>query len=793
MDRYDHKEIEPKWQAHWQKEGINQFDMDSKKPVHSFDTPPPFTSGTLHMGHVLNHSWIDFVARYKRMNGFNVLLPQGFDCHGLPTELKVEKKYKDAKKDPEQFRKYCIEFTNDCIRAMKGQFQKIGYSADWRFEYQTMSPEYIKLVQTTLLEFYSKGRVYRKEHPVHWCPKCRTALAKAELGYADVEGNLNHIKFKVEGAGEITIATTRPELAPACVAVLIHPDDPRYKGLAGKNAILPIFNRKVPIIADTAVEKEFGTGAVYVCTFGDEQDLAWQVKYSLPVIIAIDRAGKMTDAAGKYAGLKVAEAREKIITDLKAEGALVKQEKITHRINIHAERSDCQSPIELLPTYQWFIKLKDSTKDVVNAASKMRWTPDYMFSRVTQWAEFLDWDWVISRQRIFGTPIPFWFCNCGKTLAPRKEDLPIDTMKTKPPMRCPDCGGEFQGVREVCDCWVDSSVTPLQVSRWLTDKELFNKVYPLTIRPQGYEIIRTWFFYTTFRCLQLTGKAPFGEVMLNGMVLGENGRKMSKSLGNVVSPDEALEKYGADALRQWAAYSTPGSDVPFTWKDVEYGSKFNKKLFNAAKFAKLHLAGYTPKEVKLELTDQWMLSKLSALVEKVTSSLDGRMFINALTPIQQFVWHELCDNYIEEVKYRLYSESPKKESAQYTLYTVFDTVLKLLAPFTPHLSEELYHDLLSGQKKSIQHESWPTPGKKYAEAEALVEEMQQVIMHLRKYKSQQKLALNAELAKAEISSKKDLAKLADDIKNTMNIKSLGFTDENKGFDKITEETSARVH
>ena len=577
------------------------------------------------------------------------------------------------------------------------------------------------------------------------------------------------------------------------MAVLVHPEDPRYAGLHGKKAVLPIFKREVPIIADADVDMEFGTGAVYVCTFGDEQDLAWQVRHKLPVIVAIDRAGRMTDAAGKYSGLKVKECREKITEDLKKEGALAKQEKITHRITVHAERSNCQAPIELLPTYQWFIKLKDKIQKITDAAEKMTWLPDYMFGRVTQWTEFLDWDWVVSRQRLFGTPIPFWYCNCGKTIAPDKKDLPINTLKAKPPVeKCPDCGGEFHGVKEVCDCWIDSSVTPLMVSGWERDEALFNKTYPLTTRPQGYEIIRTWYFYTTFRCLELTGKAPFGEVMVNGMVLGENGKKMSKSLRNVVSPDKAIEKYGADALRQWAAYSTPGSDIPFSWKDVEYGSKFNKKLYNAAKFAKTHLKEYEPNEAELELVDKWILTKLSALTEKVTKSLEDKLFINALTPIQQFVWHDLCDNYIEEVKYRLYSEGSKKESAQYTLFTIFDTVLKLLAPFMPHLAEELYHELNNSPKKSIQQEEWPVQGPTHTEAEALVDEMQNVIAYLRKYKSEKKLPLNAELKKVEVASKKDLSTLSEDIKGTMNIQSLEFIEMQEGIEKITEETGIKV-
>ncbi len=430
-------EIEPKWQKFWLDEKIYKYELDEKRPSYAIDTPPPpFTSGTLHLGHVLSHTWIDIIARYKRMTGYNVLFPpQGFDNHGLPTELKVEKEFGISKDQPELFLKKCIEWTWQAIEAMRNQFIRIGYSADWDLEYHTMDDWYKAAVQKSLIEFYKKGLLYQAEHPVYWCPRCRTSLAKAEVGYVEEEGFLYYIKLPLaDGSGYVPIATTRPELMPACVAVFVHPDDERYKDVVGKKVKLPIFEREVPVLADEDVDPSFGTGAVYNCTYGDEQDVVWQKRYNLPVIIAINEDGTMNENAGPYAGLKTEEARKKIAEDLEKMGLLYKKEKIKHRVLRHTERSSCMAPIELLPKKQWFIKVKDFTDEIVKVAEGgINWYPSDMFLRLKDWAESMDWDWVISRQRVFGTPIPFWVCDNGEIILPNEEDLPVDPRFDKPP------------------------------------------------------------------------------------------------------------------------------------------------------------------------------------------------------------------------------------------------------------------------------------------------------------------------------------------------------------------------
>ncbi len=744
---YDPNTVEPKWQERWDNDNLYYFDPKADGTKYVIDTPPPFTSGSLHMGHILNHTWIDIAARYNRMRGYNVLLPQGFDCHGLPTELQVERQG-ISKEDRTKFRNACIAWTEESIKKMKSQFKRLGYSADWSREYRTMSDDYITKVQLSLLEFNELGLIYRKRHPVHYCCNCMTALAKAELGYLEKKGTLSYIKLEIDEKEAIVIATTRPELMCACVAVMVHPEDERFRKYVGEKVRLPIYGREIPIIADEEVDMEFGTGAVYVCTYGDEQDLKWQQNYSLPVIAVIDKNGLMTEGAGKYEGLSIAECQDRIIEDLKDCGAIIKQEPIIHRVLIHAERSECQRPVELIPTPQWFIRFKGHTEEVVKAANEMDWYPQYMLQRLLDWANSLEWDWVISRQRIFGTPIPFWYCSkCEFTITPHPESLPVNPAMDKPPLEeCPHCGSkDILGSTDVCDCWVDSSISPLMASNWMGDD--FDELYPTSLRPQGYEIIRTWLFYTLFRCSVLTGKTPFGSVLVNGMVQGPDGRKMSKSLRNVIEPEEVVSEYGIDPIRQWAATASLGEDYPFEFKEIVYGKRFLTKMWNIARFSILHNSAKIPE--KLSIADQWMLSKLNRLVREVTSDLDRYEF-KTLQNIRDFAWADLADNYIEMIKYRLYGpDTELKESAQYTLKTVINTLLLLLSPFAPHFTEEVHSFF---DEDSIHLREWPEVDVSLIdkEVERGGEQIKDVICAIRRYKSERGVALNAELERIEI-------------------------------------------
>jgi len=774
---YNPMEIERKLQKKWLEEKAYAFDIESEKPVYSIDTPPPFTSGTLHMGHLYNHVWIDIVARYKRMRGFNVYLPQGFDCHGLPTELQVEKGLGVPKEDRRVFIEECIKWTDKAIEKMRKQFDSFGYSADWSNSYRTMEDDYKKMVQKSLLEFYKKGMLYREKHPVLWCPNCGTALAKAEVGYIEKEGKLYHIDLDAEGH-KLTIATTRPEMMPACVAVFVHPDDKRYEKFVGKQAKLPISGRMVPIMADAAVDMEFGTGVVYLCTFGDEQDIKWQKHYNLPVLEAIDANGRMTEIAGKYAGMTSKEARDKMVEEMTSIGVVRKVEKLVHNVTCHTERGSCKSPIELLPREQWFIKVKDHLQEIIDAARSMKWYPDYMLQRLVDWTESMDWDWIISRQRVFGTPIPFWVCDCGEVIPAQEKQLPIDPRDTV--RECPKCGRQAVGEKDVCDCWVDSSITPLRISRWGSDEKFFGKTYPASLRPQGYEIIRTWTFYTIFRDLMLTGKPCFKDLLINGMVAGPDGRKMSKSLNNIIAPDEPLGKYSADALRQWAACGSLGADYPFSWEECEHSQKFLTKLWNVSRFIEMHLQDYDGSEPELRVVDRCVLDKLNHIVDDSTKNLENYVFNVPLDQIRGFVWHDLADDYLEMVKHRLYKPDvygvESRKAVQYTLNKIMGALLRLLSPFVPHICDEIWVNLMKDGYASTS--SWPEAEK--APADEAVEKAgllaKRIVSDIRKFKSDNSMSLGAELGRLEVkldaSSIKLLEMVTEDISGTGKIKEL---------------------
>ena len=786
---YNPKEVEPRWQKFWLDEKVYKYELDEKRPSYAIDTPPPFTSGTLHLGHVLSHTWIDIIARYKRMTGYNVLFPQGFDNHGLPTELKVEKEFGISKDQPEKFLQKCVEWTWQAIEAMRNQFIRIGYSADWDLEYHTMDDWYKAAVQKSLLEFYKKGLLYQAEHPVYWCPRCRTSLAKAEVGYVEEEGYLYYIKLPLaDGSGHVPIATTRPELMPACVAVFVHPDDERYKNVVGKKVKLPIFQREVPVLADEDVDPSFGTGAVYNCTYGDEQDVVWQKRYNLPVIIAINEDGTMNERAGPYKGLKTEEARKKIAEDLEKMGLLYKKEKIKHRVLRHTERSSCMAPIELLPKKQWFIKVKDFTDEIVKVAKEINWYPEDMFLRLKDWAESMDWDWVISRQRVFGTPIPFWVCDSGEIILPDEKDLPVDPRFDKPPRKCSD-GSEPKPVTDVLDCWVDSSITPLIISRWHDaikgdeeGKRWFEHNFPTALRPQGTDIIRTWAFYTIFRTWVLTGEKPWKDILINGMVAGPDGRKMSKSYGNVVAPDEVIPKYGADALRLWTALAPQGEDHPFKWETVDYNFRFLQKVWNIYRFAERHLEDFDPAKAPAELEplDRWILSRLHRLIKFATEEMEKYRFNLLTRELITFIWHEVADDYIEMIKYRLYGDDEEsKLKAKAALYELLYNTMLLLAPFVPHITEELYQNLFRERikAKSVHLLEWP----KFREdridenAEKLGELAREIVGAIRRYKNSHGLALNAKLKHVAIyatDSYEMLKTIEKDIAGTMNIERL---------------------
>ena len=762
---YNFTEIEQKWQNKWEEMEIYRYDWNDKQRVpFSIDTPPPYPSGELHMGNVLNWTYFDMVARFKRMQGFNVLFPQGWDCHGLGIEIQVEKTHNIRKRDlpSDQFRKMCMELVEQYIAIMKEGILKLGCSIDWTTEYRTMDPDYWRRTQLSFILLHKKGFMYRGTHPVNWCPRDETAIADAEVDHIKKEGILHYVRFQLEGSNEyLLIATSRPEFIPACVAVEVNPKDERYRKYIGRKIAVPLMNREVTIIGEESVDPAFGTGVVQICTYGDKEDVKTVIKHKLPVIRLLTENGQISEAGCKYTGKYINQARAAIVEDLKAAGLLEKTEKIMQEIGV-CER--CKTHVEILERKQWFMNTRKLTDLVEKNANEIVWYPDYMKNRLIDWAKSLDWDWVISRQRLFATPIPVWYCKiCGELILAHEDWVPIDPKLEGPRIKaCPKCGsGEFVAEQDVFDTWMDSSITCAVHAGW-PNRADWKHLFPADVHPSGTDIIRTWAYYLMVRHLALFDEKPFNSVLINGMVLGADGRKMSKSLRNYVAAPEVLRKNGADATRQWAAGGgATGSDIPYRAQDVEYGRRFLVKLWNVSVFASNLLVGFNPKataEVELQLLDKWILSKTENLTQKVTEAFEKCQFNIAVEELRNFTWHLFCDFYIESVKDRLYRQEPenksKRQAAQQTLYNVLFRIIQLLAPIIPHLTEEIYQHLYAQDKgfKSLQITLWPKIDNAIVNriAEEEGDKVMALIEDLRRKKAAQKLPLNIPILSLEV-------------------------------------------
>ncbi|MBN1328223.1 MAG: valine--tRNA ligase [Candidatus Heimdallarchaeota archaeon] len=774
---YDIAETEKRMQELWASEEhyreVYSFKIgDKEKPLFAIDTPPPFTSGVLHMGHAYWCSISDLVGRYKRMQGFNVLLPQGWDTQGLPTELKVQYKWNIPRTDRILFKEKCREWTELMIKDMKDVIYQIGYRPDWEnFEYRTMDTDYQKIVQKSLIQMFESGDIYVDSFPNMWCTYCGTSIAQAETGYLEKKGFMNWVKFPLVGENDvfIEIATSRPELIPACQAILIHPKDKRFKKYSGKKALIPLFNREIPILEDEEVDMTFGSGAVMNCTFGDEQDIKWQQRHKLPITAIITPDGKITKTGFRYDGMLIKDAQREIAIDLNKGGFITKQERINHRVLCHTERGDCETPMEFLTTKQYMIKIKNFAPQLITAANKMKWYPNFYRRRATDWIGALEWDWIISRQRVFGTPIPFWSCNeCNEIIIPPKDTkFPIDTSLINSPItRCPKCGSkDIRGTEDVCDCWVDSSLTALIISRWYTDPEFAKRWITENseniIRLQGHDIIRTWYTYTTFRTMKLTnGLLPYGNVLINGHVLGPDSLKMSKSRGNVVDPRDGIKGYGADAIRQTILSRKVGTDFPFLWDSAQYGKSFLQKLWSVSRFLSSFIDDIPDIKPNYSPIDTWILFEMEKSRKEITQSMDVYEFHNSLKILYDFIWNKLCDNYLESVKPILRSENLSRVvTIKKILHDILWSVLRLLAPFCPHITEEIYQKMFKDEigKVSIHATNWPNkdPHKYNKEIVKTGEKLIEIISQIRQQKAKMRIALNQPITLAKITLPED--------------------------------------
>ncbi|MBI4095664.1 MAG: valine--tRNA ligase, partial [DPANN group archaeon] len=650
----DFKVIESKWQKFWLDNKIYKFDPKSKKNVFSIDTPPPYISGNPHMGHGVSYTGFEFIARYKRMKGFNVFFPIGFDDNGHPTERYVEKKHNIRSTDvPRQkFIELCRQETEILEKTAKESFVRLGHSYDWDLFYSTISDKAIKTAQLSFLDLYKKKLAYRTEEPGLWCVECQTALSQADVEDEERETKLNFIDFKLENSGTLQIATTRPELLPACVGIFVHPEDARYKKFIGKNAVVPLFHHVVPIIADKKVDPNFGTGAVMICTFGDKTDVEWWRTHGLALRIVLEKNGRLGHDAHEFAGTKIKEAREKIIDKLKETEHLVKQEPLKQNVGVCWR---CHKPVELIITKQWAIKAIEAKKELLDASQKLNWVPQYHSKRFEDWVKNLNTDWVISRQRHYGVPIPVWYCKaCDSELVAGESELPVDPNTKLPAKSKCKCGSaEWRPDADVFDTWMTSSLTP-QINRGFSKESI-----PFDMRPQGYDIIRTWAFYTILKSLYHFKKIPWKNAMVNGMVLDPKGKAMHKSLGNVIDPMAQVDKYGSDAFRYFASTVNIGEDAPFQEKEIVHGQKLLIKLWNVARFAEPHLSKASK---STNIIDKWILSRLSEIIKIYEKNFDNYDAVPARRELEQFFWHELCDFYLEMIKPRIYGSDEKAKA-----------------------------------------------------------------------------------------------------------------------------------
>lgn len=754
--RYRAAEAEPRIADFWSDRGVYRFDgEDEERPVYAIDTPPPTVSGHLHLGHVYSYSHTDFIARYRRMCGDNVFYPMGFDNNGLPTERLVERLEGVRAEDigREAFIGRCLTVSEEVVADYRELWQRLGLSIDWRYTYRTIDPASREVSQRSFIDLVRKDLAYRQEAPTIWCPTCHTALAQADLADLTRESAFCTLVFGLEDGGTIRIATTRPELLPACVAIFVHPEDQRFRGLVGQQARVPYTGQIVPILADPSADPAKGTGAVMCCTFGDVTDVAWWYTHGLPLRMAIDRAGRMTDLAGEMAGLPVVEARTAIVEALAAQGLLLGRRGVEQSVRIHDR---CDTPVEYVVTKQWFVRVLDYKPQLLAAGAQVAWHPPYMEARFREWVEGLSWDWCISRQRAYGVTFPVWYCaECGAVVLADEGELPVDPAAASPEHTCACGSSSFVPEVDVMDTWATSSMSPQIVGRWLSDPDLYAKVAPFSLRPQAHEIIRTWAFYTMVKSWHNFGTIPWENAAISGWGLAPEGAgKISKSRGGgPMAPMEMIETYSADAVRYWAGSTGPGRDAVISEEKIQAGEKLVTKLWNVARFAARFLTEPEESEPPAQVVtsgDRWIRARTMQVVRAATDHLEHYDYTAAKAEVEVLFWQDLADNYLEMAKGRLYADDADEgRGARLTLSTVLRVVLRLFAPFLPYVTEEIWQHLFAASpwQGSVHHESWPVTDPAWADVEAvsLGEKLVDIATAVRRYKSERAISLGAEI------------------------------------------------
>ena len=821
--------LEEKWGNSWVNNNTFGFDKNcDKSSVYAIDTPPPTVSGSLHVGHVFSYTHTDLIARYQRMIGKKVFYPIGWDDNGLPTERRVQN-YFGVRCDPslaydpnfqppkepsekqipisrKNFVELCEKLTLEDEKVFESLFQTLGLSIDWNYTYQTIDKRARFVSQKAFLNNLNRGEAYQAEAPTLWDVTFRTAVAQAELEDRERPGAFHKIAFKKEDGSDVFIETTRPELLPSCVALVANPEDDRYKSLFGKNVTTPLFEVNVPVVAHHLADPEKGSGIAMICTFGDVTDVVWWREFNLPTRGLIGWDGKIQNETPEWIQTEKAKeifskiigktshtTREILVEELKKTNQLIGEPKpITHAVKFF-EKGD--KPLEIVTTRQWYIKNggrdKDLRNQLLSRGNELSWHPDYMKVRYQNWVEGLNGDWLISRQRFFGVPLPIWYKldeNANpiydQILIPNENQLPID-----PQSDCPEGFDEskrnkpngFMGDPDVMDTWATSSLTPQIAGSWGIDNELFNKIFPMDLRPQSHEIIRTWLFSTVVRSHLEENSLPWKNTSISGWILDPDRKKMSKSKGNVVTPIDLLKEYGSDAVRYWAAMGRPGTDTAFDTGQMKIGKRLAVKILNASKFALSLNATLKKEDVKLE-ADHALLNKLAQVVDSATKAFEKYDYTKALEVTESFFW-SFTDDYVELVKERTYGKQGEESanSAKAALGITIHTLLKLFAPFVPFVSEEVWS---WWQKGSVHNQTWPKPEEISANKSIGIENLElvtKVLAEIRKAKTEKQLSMKAEVLELEIKTKNEeieiIKKSEKDLIAAGNIKNLKYNNQ----------------
>ena len=706
---YDPKGIEDRLYSKWEEKGYFHASPNNAKKPFTIVMPPPNITGQLHMGHALDNTLQDILIRFKRMQGYEALWQPGTDHASIATEVKVIEALKEQGIDKadlgrEGFLEKCWEWRREYGGRIIKQLKKMGSSADWERERFTMDEGCSEAVEEVFVDFYKKGFIYKGERIINWCPVCQTSISDAEVIHEEQEGFFWHINYPIadEEGKFVEIATTRPETMLGDTAVAVHPDDERYKDIIGKEVILPLVGRRIPVVADEYVDMEFGTGVVKITPAHDPNDFEVGKRHDLPVINILNDDATINENGGVYCGLDRYEARKQVVEALKEQGLLIKVEPHSHNVGTHDR---CHTTVEPMVKPQWFVAMKELARPAIEALSKgeLSFVPNRFDKTYLHWLETIR-DWCISRQLWWGHRIPAWYCgDCGHITVAKTSEAPCS---------CPKCGSnKLTQDEDTLDTWFSSALWPFSTLGWPKETEELKYFYPTDVLVTGYDIIFFWVVRMVFSGYAHTGKSPFNTVLIHGLVRDDQGRKMSKSLGNGIDPLEVIDRYGADALRlTLVTGNAPGNDMRFYWERVENSRNFANKIWNASRFIMMNLEQKSisePSLDQLKCEDKWILSAVNTLASEVTDNMDRYELGIAVGKVHDFIWDEFCDWYIEIVKPRIYGDDEDSaNSAFWTLRSVLGNALKLLHPFMPFITEEIYTTLLPGEE-SIMISDWP--------------------------------------------------------------------------------------